>query len=145
MLSPDLQFVLALQHVPNLGDATAKKLIHHVGSAEAVFKEKKSALLKIDGIGNHKISGLYDSIHFSAAEEELKFIEQHKIDCFYFEEKDYPEKLKHCLDGPILLFRRGNVNLENRRNWKQQNKRIVRSCSFCGGRKRAEIYRGEQH
>ena len=115
MVSPDLQFVLALQHVPNLGDATAKKLIHHVGSAEAIFKEKKSALLKIDGIGNHKINGLYDPIHFSAAEEELKFIEQHKIDCFYFEEKEYPQKLKHCLDGPILLFRRGNVNLKNRR------------------------------
>jgi DNA processing protein len=56
MKESDLQYVLALQHVPNLGDASAKKLIRFAGSAEAVFKEKKSALLKIDGIGNYKLT-----------------------------------------------------------------------------------------
>ena len=107
--------VLALQHVPNLGDSTAKKLIHHLGSAEAVFKEKKQNLLKIEGIGAIKLKELHDAAHFRAAEEELKYIEKNNIHCSYFLEQDYPEKLKHCWDGPILLFSKGNIDLHNRK------------------------------
>ena len=109
----DLQFVLALQHVPNLGDASAKKLIRHAGSAEAVFKENKSALLKIDGIGSTKLGDLFSSKNLEAAEKELEFILKNNIETLYYQDKEYPEKLKHCLDGPILLFKRGNIDLIN--------------------------------
>ena len=111
----DLQFVLALQHVPNLGDASAKKLIRHAGSAEAVFKEKKSVLLKIDGIGSTKLTDLFSSKNLRAAEKELEFIIKNKIGTVYYQDKAYPEKLKHCFDGPILLFQRGNIDLINRK------------------------------
>ena len=115
MYGSDLQYVLALQHVPELGDASAKKLIRHAGSAEAVFKEKKSSLLKIGGIGNHKIKDLFDPEHLKAAEKEIQFVERNGIQCLYFQEEDYPERLKHCFDGPILLFQKGNVDLKGKR------------------------------
>lgn len=111
----DLLYVLALQNVPNLGDSTAKKLIRHLGSAEAVLKAKKTSLLKIDGIGNTKIRDLKPSEHLKAAEEELRFIEENSIQCSFYQDNDYPEKLKHCTDGPILLFSRGNINLKNKK------------------------------
>lgn len=115
MKESDLQYVLALQHVANLGDASAKKLIRHSGSAEAVFKEKKQTLLKIDGVGNFKLQDLFSSEHLKAAEQEVEFIAKNGISTLYFQDVDYPEKLKHCLDGPILLFKRGNINLNNKR------------------------------
>lgn len=115
MKESDLQYVLALQHVPNLGDASAKKLIRHAGSPEAVFKEKKSTLLKIDGIGNTKLSDLFTSENLKASEKELEFIRQNDIETLYFLEEDYPERLKHCIDGPILLFKRGNIDLVNKK------------------------------
>ena len=115
MKDSDLQYVLALQHVPNLGDASAKKLIRHAGSAEAVFKEKKAALLKIDGIGSTKLADLFSEENLKAAEKEVEFIRKNNIRPLYYQEPDYPEKLKHCFDGPILLFQRGNVNLINKR------------------------------
>lgn len=111
----DLQYVLALQHVPGLGDANAKKLIRHTGSARAVFKEKKSNLLKIDGIGNVKLQGLNESEHLRAAENELEFVQKNRIKILYFQDSDYPMRLKHCLDGPILLFQKGKVEFENKR------------------------------
>src|SRR5690606_29434157 len=111
----DLQYVLALQHVENLGDGSAKKLIAHLGSARAVFQEKKSSLLKIDGIGNFKLQHLFDKDHLKAAEKELEYIEKHHIKYFYYEDEEYPEKLKHCWDGPILLFQRGNVDLKKKK------------------------------
>ncbi|SHG78799.1 DNA-processing protein DprA [Winogradskyella jejuensis] len=106
--------ILALQHVPKIGSTTAKKLIAHCGSVEAVFIEKKSNLLKIDGIGTITIEGLSDSIHFEEAEKELRFIKENHIGYSYFTDEAYPERLKHCIDGPLILFKTGNINLENK-------------------------------
>lgn len=113
MNKDDLIYALALQCVPKVGDITAKKLIHHCGSPKAVFKEKKANLLKIDGVGSLVLEGLQESNYLVAAEEELRFIEKNKIEYHYFLDDNYPEKLKHCIDGPILLFEKGNVLIEN--------------------------------
>jgi len=115
MTDQDLIYTLALQHIPKIGDVTAKKLIHHCGSAEAIFKEKEANLLKIDGIGKVTIDGLFDAVHLDEAEQELKFIKDNTINVLYFTDTDYPDKLKHCIDSPILLFQSGHVNLEQKR------------------------------
>lgn len=111
----DLIYLMALQNVPGLGDNTAKKLIRHLGSAEAVFTSRKESLRKIDGIGEFKLKGLNSKEHLIAAEKELEFVHQHGIDVCTFLDDHYPEKLKHCTDGPILLFSRGNIDLKNKK------------------------------
>lgn len=115
MTEKDLLYTLALQHVPNVGDITAKRLIGHCGSAEAVLKEKKQRLLKIDGIGEYVLNQLFDDNHLREAEKEITFIKDNAIKVSYFKDKDYPERLKHCIDGPILLFQTGNINLKQQR------------------------------
>lgn len=107
----DLLYTLALQHVPNIGDITAKRLMAHCGSAEAVLKAKKEDLLKIDGIGTVTISDLFKTHHLREAEKEMRFIEENNIAVSYFKDKDYPEKLKQCIDAPILLFQTGEIKL----------------------------------
>jgi DNA processing protein len=112
MTENNLLYALALQNVSKIGDITAKKLIHHCGSAEAVLKEKKSNLLKIDGIGSLVISDLFNKYHLLEAEQELHFIKTNNIVCHYFIDDSYPERLQHCIDGPILLFQSGNITLK---------------------------------
>lgn len=112
MTENDLLYTLALQHVTNIGDITAKRLIGHCGSAEAVLKEKKQNLLKIGGIGNAILKDLFEAYHLIAAEKEIKFIKDNKLKVLYFKGNSYPEKLKHCIDSPILLFQSGIINLE---------------------------------
>ncbi len=111
----ELRYTLALQHVPNLGDTTAKKLLRLVGSAEGIYKEKKSNLLKIDGVGAFKLKELSEKIQLDDADAEVQYIEDNKIEYTYFQDELYPEKLKHCIDGPILFFQRGNIDLENKK------------------------------
>jgi DNA processing protein len=115
MTTDELLAVLRLQHIPNIGDVSAKKLIAHCGSPTAIFEDKVQSLLKIDGIGTFTIKGLYDAEHLEAAEKELQYIRDNDIDCSYFTDNDFPRYLKHCLDGPLVLFKKGTINLEGRK------------------------------
>lgn len=111
----ELRYLLALQRVPKLGDVSAKKLLQCVGSAEGIFKEKKQHLLKISGIGEFKLKNLNDLQLLEQADEELQFMEANDIAWSYFKDEEYPHRLRHCPDGPILFFRKGNISLENNR------------------------------
>lgn len=115
MTIPELYFTLALLQVEGVGDITAKKLINHCGSAENVFKENPKHLAAIDGIGSVLIKNLSDKDVFKLAEKEIKFIETEKIKAVSFLDADYPERLKHCIDAPVVLFTSGNISLENRK------------------------------
>ncbi|WP_378180366.1 DNA-processing protein DprA [Aquimarina sp. SS2-1] len=107
--------LLTLKKAPNLGDSSIKKLIREVGSAEAVLKEKPANLLKIDGIGTVKVKEIHQSKHQKAAESELNFILDNDIQYMAYDESEYPEKLRHCIDGPVVLFSKGNIDLKNRK------------------------------
>ncbi len=109
----ELLYTLALQHVPKVGDITAKKLLAKCGSAVAIFNENNLDLLKIDGIGTVISKAIKNKNHLKAAEEELKFIKNQDINWHYFKSESYPEKLKHCVDGPILLFSTGAIAIKN--------------------------------
>ncbi|MFH4969193.1 DNA-processing protein DprA [Gaetbulibacter sp. M240] len=114
MTRTDLLYTLALQHIPNIGDITAKRLINHCGSAEAVLKESSHKLQKINGIGSVIVQAISKKNYLKEAEAEMNFIEKEGLQVFYFEDDDYPEKLKHCIDGPILLFQSGKIDLKQR-------------------------------
>jgi len=75
MKPTQLQYALALQAVTNIGDITAKKLIQHCGSPEAVFKASSRALQSIDGIGSVVVNALQHSKTLKAAEQELEFMQ----------------------------------------------------------------------
>lgn len=111
----ELRYTLALQRIPNLGDISAKKLLRKLGSAEAVFSEKKSNLAKIDGIGIMRLKEFNLKLQLEEADAEMRFIEDHKIQYSFFKDPEYPDKLKHCLDGPILIFHRGNIDLKEKK------------------------------
>ena len=115
MTDTDILAILRLQNAPNIGDVTAKKLISHCGSPAAVFTDKLHQLQKIDGIGSFTIRGLHDAEHREAAEAELRYIKDNNIRHSFFTDSDYPAYLKHCIDSPVLLFKRGNIDLEGRK------------------------------
>ncbi|HTO35348.1 MAG TPA: DNA-processing protein DprA [Flavobacterium sp.] len=115
MTTSELYFMLALMQTEGVGDITAKKLIHHCGSAENVFKEKPNRLASIDGVGSILIKNLSNKTGFKLAEKELKFIETEQIKAISFLDAGYPERLKHCIDAPVVLFTSGNISLENKK------------------------------
>ncbi|NAS10925.1 DNA-processing protein DprA [Poritiphilus flavus] len=115
MTASELLSALRLQRIPNIGDITAKKLISYCGSPEAVFSDSKRSLSKIEGIGTFTLHELHKKTYLAEAEAEYNFIRSNKFDVALFTDVEYPDYLKHCSDGPFLLFMKGNIRLENKR------------------------------
>lgn len=113
MKTEKLLAILRLQKSKAIGDILAKKLIIAVGDVEQLFSEKPSSLQKINGIGSFAIQHLFDKENIKLAEQELAFIEKNNYQYTYFLDADYPKNLLQCIDSPILLFKDGNINLEN--------------------------------
>jgi DNA protecting protein dprA len=115
MKEEDVIALLALQHTPNVGDITAKKLIAHYGSPAAIYHEKKHKIARIGGVGNVILQHLFDPIHREAAEKEWQYIQDHHIRYYTFFDNDYPANLKQIIDAPILFFSRGNIDLAGKK------------------------------
>lgn len=115
MTDTDLLNTLALMRVEGVGDIVAKRLINHMGSAEAVFKAKKQQLLAIEGVGEILYNNLRNETVFKLAEKEVKFVRDEGIQPLYYLSSSYPERLKHCIDGPVVLFSSGRINLAERK------------------------------
>jgi len=115
MQTENLKYVLSLLQVPNVGNVLAKNLIAYCGSPKAVFTQKKNHLLKIPGVGEKIAGNILNFKDFDKAEAEVSFIEKHQIKPLYFLEEDYPARLKEIVDAPVLLFYKGNANLNQGR------------------------------
>jgi DNA processing protein len=133
MNEQELFYLLALQRVEGVGDIIAKKLVTHLGTAEAVFKAKSSQLASIDGIGTILLKNFKDQSVFAKAESELQFIASNQINATTFQDIDYPERLKHCFDSPLVLFSSGNIDLKNKKTISIVGTRQITSygLEFC--------------
>lgn len=112
MQEDQLLYQIGLTLINGIGDVNAKSLLAYCGSAKDVFSQKKSSLQKIPGIGEINAKSISNSLNvLSRAEEELAFISKFKIKPLFFTDNDYPSRLRFCSDSPILLYFKGNANL----------------------------------
>lgn len=102
---------IGLTLIPGIGDVLAKNLVSYCGSPEAVFREKRSKLLKIPGIGQVLSNMVSNADVLKYAEKELKFIEKYKITPLFYTDAAYPKRLKNCHDSPVVVYYKGNADL----------------------------------
>lgn len=111
----ELKYQIALGLVPGVGPVVAKKLLGFLGSASAVFKANDEALLSVPTIGAITCRAIQKSRRsgaiFKVAEEEIKFMTAHGVQPIFYTDAEYPRRLLHCEDSPILLFWKGKTNL----------------------------------
>ncbi len=112
----ELLYQIGLTLIEGIGDINAKALLAYCGSAEEVFKQKKSKLQKIPGIGETYAKSITQSKSvLTRAEEEIKFIQKYKIKPLFFTDGNYPTRLKFCSDSPVLMYYKGSANLNAER------------------------------
>ncbi len=107
-----LVYKIALGMIPGVGDITARKLVSYTGSVEAVFNESFRNLMRIPGIGESLASVVAGHEYLPAAEREADFVERNKIRVFFYQDDDYPLRLRQCEDSPVTFYMRGTADLD---------------------------------
>ena len=111
-MEQSLIYQIAITLIPGIGDVSGKKLVAYCGSAEAVFQEKRKALEKIHGIKEFTIDAICRPKDIlKRVEQEMEFIEGNGIRPIFYQDTDYPRRLLQCDDSPMMLYFKGNANL----------------------------------
>jgi DNA processing protein len=109
---------VALTYIKNIGPYYAKSILSHLGSVDRIFTVPSARLLKIEGIGEKRAEMFNRQVLDDAlrkADEEMKFIEKNGIEVIFYTDPRYPKRLKQCNDSPLLLYSKGNANLNMQR------------------------------
>ena len=104
-------YSIALTRIPGLGLIGIHKLVDALGSATAVYRNRKDLCELVPGISPKQIKALDCPEAFRRAEEELLFTETNRIRCLTLTDEDYPSRLRECDDAPLVLYYRGNADL----------------------------------
>lgn len=112
----DLRYLIAIGLLPNIGLRYSKSLIEYFGSAREVFMATKQDIESIPNIRPSLVSAILEQKEkaLRRADKELDFIAAHRLSAFSYQDDDYPYRLRECQDAPILLFGKGNLNLNER-------------------------------
>ncbi|MDD4142228.1 MAG: DNA-processing protein DprA [Bacteroidales bacterium] len=104
----ELFYTIVISLTPNIGPVNGKRLITYYGSAKAVFEECGKSNGRAQIVKTSIGESLHDKNIIKTAEQELDYISGHGLKAISFLDKDYPERLKRCNDGPLIIFSRGN-------------------------------------
>ena len=106
-------YTMALTRIPRLGLRNSLLLYNALGSAQSIADNRKD-LTAVVPEATEKLSKIildgWDKA-VERAEHEIDFLERHSVDCLCFNDDSYPQRLRNCDDAPLVIYYKGNVNL----------------------------------
>jgi DNA processing protein len=107
----DLKYKIAISLIPGVGNILSKKLIEKLGGIVALFQATRSDLMQVPGIGPAIADNIINQEVMERAGQEVEFIASNGIRTLFYLDEDYPERLKHCDDAPVMLYMKGDLDL----------------------------------
>ena len=104
-------FHLALSFVKDVGPITGRALLARFGSAENIFKANTKELKSVEGMGDVRAAAFKEKEVFIKAEQELNFCKKENISIITLKETNYPKRFLNCEDAPLLLYQKGDADL----------------------------------
>lgn len=134
----DIRYQIALLEMMHVGPVVARKVIDYFGSAKEVLSAQERALFKLGVVGSRIIEQRNNKEYLNFADNQIRFCEEHHATIISYYSKQYPVRLKQCIDAPLVLYQRGNCDLNA--------ERVVavvgtRNCSIYGKEFCAELIR----
>ena len=108
---------IALTLCPGIGPIGARRLVEAAGSAADVFRLRAELSERFPGIP--RVSSVAAALDhpsaFRRAEQELEWAVKNRVDCLTLADERYPSRLRDCEDAPVVLFFKGNADLNRLR------------------------------
>ena len=101
----------ALKMVPGIGHIGVKHLMDEAGSAGFIFHNREALLGCVSGISRRVVNALDCPQAIDRAKQEFDFVQKNNIRCLTITDEEYPSRLRECEDAPVVLFFKGNTDL----------------------------------
>jgi DNA processing protein len=102
---------IALTKITGVGPVQSRKLIEHFKTASDIFNQKVKHLSAVENVGIQTAKAIKDFNDFKSCEEEIKFAEKYNIQPLFIADENFPKRLLNCYDAPVLLYFKGNADL----------------------------------
>lgn len=111
-MKDEIFYAMALTRLTNFNFQQALELYRTVGSAQMIYEHRHD----IGDILKNCSPRLMEALkHWDEpmrrTESELRFMQEHQIRALTLNDDDYPQRLCECQDAPIVLYYRGNADL----------------------------------
>ncbi len=106
---------IALSQVKGLGPVLTRTLVSELGGVSQVFSASDEELLQIPKVTERIIEAIRDPYVFERAEQEVNYIEKNNVQAYFFTDKGYPQRMEFCDDAPVMVYAKGEMNLNNRK------------------------------
>lgn len=107
-------YKIAFGLIKGNGVDLASKILEVIPSESDFFTLSQKELEELVQGKNHILESNYRRSILEKAKRETDFIERNNISLKYFKEDNYPKRLLDAQDAPILLFSKGNLNLNSK-------------------------------
>ena len=116
MMNDEIFFTMVLTRISNFNYATALQLYRAVGSAQLLFEHRHEIGDILQDCSPRLKEALQDwDEPMRRAEAELAYMQTHGIRALTLTDDDYPQRLSECPDAPIILYFKGNADLNQSR------------------------------
>ncbi|MBW7867462.1 MAG: DNA-protecting protein DprA [Brumimicrobium sp.] len=134
-----LNYQVALTLLEGVGAVKAKALLAYVGNVEDIFNSKLNLRTSIPGFAKERYRMLNREGALQKAAEIVQFVEKNDLDTTFYTEKRYPKRLKECMDAPMLLYHKGDIDLNYKytiaivgtRNMTSYGKQIINELIYA--------------
>lgn len=111
-MNEEIFYAMALTRLTNFNFQQALELYKAAGSAQKLYENRQHIGDMIEDCTPRLIEALKDwDDAMKRADFELKFMQEHGIRAISLMDDDYPQRLMECPDAPIVLYYKGNADL----------------------------------
>lgn len=112
MNNGELFYTMALTRLTNFNYQQALELYRMVGSAQLLYEHRNEIGDIIHDASPHLMAALQDwDDAMKRADFEQKYMYEHGIRGLVLSDEDYPQRLLECPDAPLVLYYKGNADL----------------------------------
>lgn len=112
MNEQEIFYTMALTRLTNFNFQQALELYRTIGGAQLIYEHRNDIGDIIKDSSPRLKAALKDwDEPMKRAEFELKFMQEHQIRAITLNNDDYPQRLRECADAPIIMYYKGNADL----------------------------------
>lgn len=106
----DLQYLLALNSLSEVGPVTAGRLLAALGTPENIFRMSAAELGQVEKVSARKAGEIAGFSNWAAVEREIEKAEKNNIKLVPYGDDLYPEGLRHINSSPLVLYIKGDLS-----------------------------------